>query len=408
MEHNRKNKLLMIIALVMGIASLSVGFAAFSTTLNISSSASISPNASSFSVKFSTKQDRVDTSKVEPHFVFGSVTASGGIINNSSSPTIEGLSVSFTNPGGVVSYIFYVINDGEYTAYLNSVNFIGEKVCVAGESTSDDLVQKACENIKMDFSVDDSYTETTQVQGVSLASKTGQQVNVTISYEDGYVDGPFSVTFPSVALVYSSIDDPNIKPNVVRMVSGDVNTIGSVVAIGNEQFYVYGHENGNGNVKLLSMYNLYVGNSVDVERWIVTPLASPTGKQHQDARATIVGAAKWYGVTAFSNTSSAYSGSIAEEYVNDYSVYLEGLGANIEEARLITKEELEELGCSSDDWSCGAAPSWVYSTSYWSGSAYSSDGMWIVDNYEYFGVNGYLSGYGFGVRPVIIISESEF
>lgn len=34
MEHNRKQKLLMIIALVLSITSLSIGFAAFSTTLN--------------------------------------------------------------------------------------------------------------------------------------------------------------------------------------------------------------------------------------------------------------------------------------------------------------------------------------------------------------------------------------
>ena len=59
MEHNRKQKMLIIIALVVGIASLSIGFAAFSTTLNISSSASVTPNSDTFSVKFSTNKEYV-------------------------------------------------------------------------------------------------------------------------------------------------------------------------------------------------------------------------------------------------------------------------------------------------------------------------------------------------------------
>ena len=52
MEHSRKQKLLVVLALVIAIASLSIGFAAFSTTLNISPSANVTPNSDSFSVKF--------------------------------------------------------------------------------------------------------------------------------------------------------------------------------------------------------------------------------------------------------------------------------------------------------------------------------------------------------------------
>ena len=57
MERNRKQKLLMIIALVVAIASLSLGFAAFSIILNILSNASVSPSSDTFKVKFSTNKD---------------------------------------------------------------------------------------------------------------------------------------------------------------------------------------------------------------------------------------------------------------------------------------------------------------------------------------------------------------
>ena len=50
MEHNRKIKILSIVALVLAISAMTLGFAAFSTTLNISSSASVTPNSGDFSV----------------------------------------------------------------------------------------------------------------------------------------------------------------------------------------------------------------------------------------------------------------------------------------------------------------------------------------------------------------------
>ena len=48
MEKGRKIKILSIIALVVSIIGMTLGFAAFSSTLTISSSASVTPNASDF------------------------------------------------------------------------------------------------------------------------------------------------------------------------------------------------------------------------------------------------------------------------------------------------------------------------------------------------------------------------
>ncbi|MBQ3511969.1 MAG: hypothetical protein IJA30_06735 [Bacilli bacterium] len=48
MEKERQIKLLSIIALVVAITGMTLGFAAFSTTLNISSSATVTPNSEDF------------------------------------------------------------------------------------------------------------------------------------------------------------------------------------------------------------------------------------------------------------------------------------------------------------------------------------------------------------------------
>ena len=50
MEKNRQIKILSIVALVLAIAGMSLGFAAFSSTLTISSSATVTPNSNDFKV----------------------------------------------------------------------------------------------------------------------------------------------------------------------------------------------------------------------------------------------------------------------------------------------------------------------------------------------------------------------
>lgn len=98
MEHNRSQKLLMIIALIMGIASLSIGFAAFSTTLNISSSASVSPNSGDFKIRFSTSSSSTVVGPVIASYKSAGVTATDGVIVNNSTPTITNISATFSAP----------------------------------------------------------------------------------------------------------------------------------------------------------------------------------------------------------------------------------------------------------------------------------------------------------------------
>ena len=414
MEKQRQIKILSIVALVLAISAMTLGFAAFSTTLNISSSASVTPSSADFAVKFSTSQTSLVTDAVAPSSKTTGITTTNGTIVNSVSPTLSNLSASFNSPGQYVEYTVYARNEGEYTAYLNNINYLGDKTCIASSGTTESLVQSACNSINIKVTIGSTtYDDTTPISSHALAKGASETIKVRLEYaENGTaVDGSFNITFPSVSLVYSTIDNSPMDGNVVRVVSGDINTPGSVVAIGNEQFYVIGKENG--NVKLLSMYNLRVGNkvtydSLDFGDFEIETLTNATGIQDSDAKGALIDSTTWIGTTAFSNTNSTYSGSIVEGYVNNYKTYLTNMGVDISSARLITKAELEKLGCNEDDYSCSDAPSWVYSTSYWSGSARGTNCVWFVSSSASFVYSSCNYDHDFGVRPVIEISESVF
>ena len=221
----------------------------------------------------------------------------------------------------------------------------------------------------------------------------------------------------SLNYVQSDSNGVSVKDNgtEAKLVSanGDINEIGTIVTIGDQQFYTIGTEGE--NVKLLSMYNLYVGGEYN-SSWTAYG-SEATGKQDSTMLGYVDGQSVRKGTTVFSSDTqkginySDYNGSIVEGYVNAYKDFLEGeeYGIDVVEARLITNEELEGLGCSSSSYSCSSAPSWVYATSYWSGSASSSDIVWNIYSNGYFNDNySYDFHYNYGCRPVIIISKSLF
>lgn len=409
MEHNRKQKLLMIVALIAGIASLSIGFAAFSATLNISSSASVTPNSDTFSVKFSTNKDNLVVKPLTPTGATANVPAGTGTINNTTNPTVTGLSASFTRPGEYITYTFYARNEGDYTAYLNSVNFLGEKVCTAGEGATEQLVQSACEKVTLYVQVGTTgYLETTQITGHSLAPNESDTIKVILNYESDapLADGPFTVKFQDVALVYSTIDDSSIQPvipseKVAQLVSGDLNTPGSIVAIGDEEFYIIGQENE--TIKLLTRYNLRVGFYHEGEVYLGS-VPEPIGIQDSEA----IG---WHHEFVEGDLVLGVMGCYLDtinEYLANYKNYIEEIGVPTLEVRMINTEELSRLGCSTSSLMCeNANYAWVYSTAYWTGISYDDTKHYAVKTNGTFKPITNSSNMGYGVRPVIVLSKSE-
>ena len=217
MEKNRKVQVIAVFALVIAIVGLSIGFAAFSSVLNIQTSANVKPDSSTMNVDFSSAQDKVEVSEIIPTATPNELVTTNAVIDNSVDPTISNLSATFTEPGQSVTYKFYAYNAGKLNAYLKSIvfgNVAGQnatKICTAGQGTTDALVQKACEKISVKVKVGNEIETTTgkaSITGHTLAIDNGELVTVTLEYEAGAdrADGDFTVAFGDITLNYSSVD----------------------------------------------------------------------------------------------------------------------------------------------------------------------------------------------------------
>ena len=220
-SRDRSYQVVTLVALVVAVLGLSVGFAAFSNTLTIKSSAEVKPDSSQFNVDLSAVADSVSTSVVGVASGTAGATAGTATIDNSgtASASIENVSATFTEPGQTVTYTFHARNVGTYAAYLNTITFgsatgataaTETKVCTAGSGTSATLVAAACEGITLTLDVG-SLTGVTATQtgisGHSLAASASEQIVVTIAYTGtAKADGDFSVKFGDIVLQYDSVD----------------------------------------------------------------------------------------------------------------------------------------------------------------------------------------------------------
>ena len=216
MEKNRSGQFIALLALIVAIVGVSVGFAAFSSALSIQSSANVKPDQSTLNVDFSSSDTAVVTNAIKPTTTPTTVVATDATIDNSADPTISNLSATFTEPGQSATYSFYAYNAGELTAYLKSIiygNATGEttnKVCKAKEGTTDALVQKACGGISLKVKVGTEAETSSGIASISnhsLGKKKSEEITVTLEYASDATraDGDFTVSFGDVTLNYSSV-----------------------------------------------------------------------------------------------------------------------------------------------------------------------------------------------------------
>ena len=76
-----KTKLMILVALI-AVVGVSVGFAAFSSSLLIKSKLSVNPDSSTFSVLFSSSSTSLKTDAIQPTVNPSTIIASNATINN--------------------------------------------------------------------------------------------------------------------------------------------------------------------------------------------------------------------------------------------------------------------------------------------------------------------------------------
>ena len=235
MEKDRSSKIIAVIALLLGVITLSAGYAAFSNTLTIKPSAEVKTRGDLFNIDFSSSATAFESEDVPgiAEITNGATlsedqlpTARNAKIDNSGDPVITDLHAVFTAPGQKVTYKFAAANVGQIDGFLRKVEFKNvngqseKKICTAkpaadGENpASAASVADACEQISITVKVgtsDELDDDNVDFKGHALTVGAFEAIIVTIEYADTEgvqpADGDFDVEFGDIMLTYESVDN---------------------------------------------------------------------------------------------------------------------------------------------------------------------------------------------------------
>ena len=396
---NSRRTLYITLCIVMVcVFTLTIVYAALNTVLKITGNAEVV--ASNWDIYLDNVQ-----------LVGGSVTSNVPTITNK---TTASFTTTLTKPGDYYMFTIDVVNNGSIDAMIDSVT----KTPTLSEKQAKYL------NYIVEYQNGESINTKQLVEANSYV-----RLKVKLEYRKDLVASDLPATSETLNLAFSvnyvqaseegtsNVPDNGVE-KVAKVVKGDGTSTSDEICIGEECFYVMYSDDD--TITMLSKYNLLVGyNSFD--RQSGSLLENPTGIQDETAKGIfsgysvenpIVGTIKFScNENYWSSTVSSYPAYIYDEnsclyeYVGNYKKYLEDLGVVINEARLITFGELEEIGCNGASNTCSWGPDWVYSTSYWSGSSYNEYHIWAVSSYSFFIHTSWSNNYEIGVRPVIVIDR---
>ncbi len=235
MEKNNGGRLLAVVALVVAVAGLSLGFASFSTSLRIDTAANVSTGTSNWNVGFSTDGlaiEDVSTART----VSANESGNAGIIDVTKYTIAQNTNATLsTTTGSSVSYNLSVLNKGSLTAYLDSVNFDNVAItCTSADagtshlyegvegagSTRDGGNSLAISNadcakmFKVELKIAGTTYDSTpaSISSSTIAAGGSAPVVLTVSYKDdadaravaATLDGDIVVTLGSISVVYTS------------------------------------------------------------------------------------------------------------------------------------------------------------------------------------------------------------
>ena len=230
MERQRKYKIFSIVALVVAIAGMTLGFAAFSKVLTIESKATVMPDETKFSIVASgSATDKTPGGEYNliPTLVGFNSEEEAEYTELNTAKVINGeqttisINPSFFRPGQSAEYLLYIHNVGEYDIYLKSMTFNNlegtemSKVCkpLEGEEIDSDILEQVCAGINLTFysrtlsntwmPVKSNMTLTNEIDLFPGEYGIGKAV-VEYSEDATPIDVPFTVEFSSIELLYST------------------------------------------------------------------------------------------------------------------------------------------------------------------------------------------------------------
>ena len=381
MEKERRTKALVVVVLLIVVAGLTVAFAALSTTLNINGTAYL--DAAKWGIRF---ENLSSPTKI------GSATTTGTAkIEETKAAEITGLNVSLSIPGDKVVYTVDLVNKGTINAKIDNI----EKTVLTQEQQR-----------YLTFKVTDKNGYEIK-QGDILEKGETKKITITIEFIKDLTKEDLPKQTSTISLSY--------KLNFVQ--TNEKVTSGSQG--GNEKTYAAGDEFCLEN----ECFNVIKDNGTTVDALAKQNVNTESNRQDSNAN-TLAFAERtngnYYGYWTdssdklLSKYGTSYPTNVFDSNSNlykpleNYKTYLKNtLGKTSIEAKLMAYEDLISLGCTENDRDCTSAPSWVYSTNYWTASASNNRYVLSVPSTGYVG-DGYCDHPGgYGLRPVITISKSE-
>ena len=230
-RNDRKIQLIILLVLVCLVGTMSIAYAVLSTTLNIDGTAQVQD--ASWNVHF-------DNVEVNPY----SVEINPVITDNNKVTFMADL----TTPGEFYKFTVDIVNDGTIDAMI-------ESIIKVPELTTD---EKKYLKYEVEY-VDGNSISEAQL----LKSGETKTISVLFSYRNDIPVTDLPSTESNfdleIDLVYRQADNMNDgmgTTSVVKIVSGDLNTIGSEACISDECFYLINSDDY--NLTLFAKYNLYV------------------------------------------------------------------------------------------------------------------------------------------------------
>lgn len=390
MEKERRIKALGIVALIVVVLGLTIAFAALSQTLTINGSAYL--DAAKWGIKF---QNLTEPEKVGDANTTGTAAIEEDV-------SINNINVSLSTPGDSVTYGVELVNEGTINAKIEKID--------KPELTNE-------QQRYLDFTVKDNKgNELTEGEILNAGETKVLTIKIEFKKDIEKEDLPTSVSNITLSykLNFVQTDDkketttsPVVENNCTKFDKKDTYNVGDVIALCNEKtgvsedFYVM-KDNGN-TVTALAKYNIYTNTNEN-------HLTFSNTNYWADSDGNLL--PKYgsnYSADIYDSNSNLY------EPIQNYKDYLKNdLNKASVSARLITYNEVIDLGCSCDKspCSCTSAPSWLYSVDYWTATAFSEVNLWTLraNSSAHLQHDGrslyYAKGY-YGIRPVITISKSE-
>ena len=391
MEKERRTKALAVVVLLIVVAGLTVAFAALSTTLNINGTAYL--DAAKWGIRF---ENLSSPTKIGSANVTGTAK-----IEETKSAEITGMNVSLSTPGDKVTYTVDLVNKGTINAKIDNI----EKTVLTSEQQR-----------YLTFRVTDKNGNEVSEGDILSAGET-RNLTITIEFIKDLTKEDLPTSTSTISLSYK-LNFVQTDEKVTSVSQGNnfkTYSVGDEFCLENECFYVI-KDNGT-TVDALAKQNVNTESNRQDTKANKLAFATPDETKRIP---NCTGSACYYGYWTdslgklLSKYGTSYpanvfdSNSLLYAPTQNYNNYLKNtLGKTSIDARLITYEELIGLGCGKNVITCKSAPSWVYSTDYWSASANDSSYVKHVSSRGTFDGDNFGYSDGFGLRPVITIPKSD-